>query len=46
MKVDTTKMFSVNDSKTEIIDSLKKIQEENNRETVIINTEDVRNESF
>ena len=44
MKLDTTKLFSAHDARTEVIDSLKKIEAENNRETVIVNTEEVRNE--
>ncbi len=44
VEVDSTKLFSSNDSKTEVMDSLKKIEEENNRETTIINTEEVRSE--
>ena len=46
MKVDTTKKLSENESKTEVMDSLKKFEEENKRDTVVINSEDVRNESF
>ena len=44
MKIDTTKMFSSNDSKTEVIDSLKKMEEETHRQTVVIHTEQIRNE--
>lgn len=44
LKLDSTKFLSANDSKTEIMDSLKKIEEDNKRETVIVNTEEVRSE--
>ncbi|MBR2290520.1 MAG: hypothetical protein IJ867_08140 [Clostridia bacterium] len=44
LKLDTTKLFSADNSKTEIIDSLKKMEEEKNRDTVILNTEEVRSE--
>ncbi|MBR1540688.1 MAG: DNA mismatch repair endonuclease MutL [Clostridia bacterium] len=44
MKIDTTKLFSADNSKTEVIDSIKKIDANNNRETVILDTEIVRNE--
>ena len=45
MKFDSKELFSANNSKTEIIDSLKKIEAKNNCETVIVNTEDVRKEA-
>ena len=44
VRLDTTKLLSVDDSKTEIMDSIKKIEEDNKRETVEIDTEKVRNE--
>ena len=44
VRLDTTKLLSVDDSKTEIMDSIKKIEEDNKRETVEIDTERVRNE--
>ena len=46
MKVDTTKKLSENESKTEVMDSLKKFEEENKRDTVTVNSDDVRTESF
>lgn len=45
VKLDTTKLFSANDAKTEIMDSLKKIEDENHRETMILDTEEIRNET-
>lgn len=44
VEIDIAKELSANDSKTEVIDSIKKIDEDNNRETIIINTDEVRNE--
>ncbi len=45
LKIDSTKLFSANSSKTEIVDSLKKIEKQNNRETVVLNTQEVKSES-
>ena len=42
VKIDSTKMFSAKESKTEIVDSLKKIEEENNRETAVVDSEEVK----
>ncbi len=44
IEVDMGKMFSANDSKTEVIKSLKEVEEEKNRETAVIgNIEKVEN---
>lgn len=45
-KIDTTRIISTESSKTEIIDSLKKIDEVNKSETIILNTEAIRNEKI
>ena len=45
MKFDSKELHSANNSKTEIMKSLKQIDEKNNSETVILNTEDIRNET-
>ena len=42
---DTTKNNLVNDSKTEVMDSLKKIEEDNNKDTMIINSDVIKNDS-